>query len=534
MIEDIKQSVQITSEEFVYSIIHGHGNNRNEITTDEGIISFNRVEIIDGVFLDSLIENSIVLEGVTAKSITITEGCKINTLTISNSTLHSISIEGGQIIQLEIRGSKIDQLNIDSGTVNLIHIYQDEWDHKPTSPIPNETIIKEINLSDGHVQIFALDSAMLDRFILDGVQIDNCTFTGAKIGKINVNKKGIKKLRIVGCTINEFFSMVAVVSESMFVKSGFIGYLCLTSEINGDIVLSDLTVCDLNFDYLLNNGTIKLIKVEWPNPINPMLISITNSSLGDFEVIGCDWSNAEFTIENSKLIDMFYTDTMFSDNIVSRHSNRHRMYQQISDSCGQLMAVAERINDKSASLKFRAKSNEQIYEMKKLSMWLWSNTERSYDPRCVQRFIVHIPSFLRFGWYAIWRKEWWEWFQLWMSKISNEFGTSYLRALIVLVTIGAILFGLYLPFTVASESLAHTWKIWKWPSGIFYGLTHHFGDYLGFLNPTRSIGYLCVKNVEGVSDCDSQWALVIDWTSRIIVGYLIYQLIQAFRKFGKG
>ena len=130
MIEDIKQSVQITSEEFVYSIIHGHGNNRNEITTDEGIISFNRVEIIDGVFLDSLIENSIVLEGVTAKSITITEGCKINTLTISNSTLHSISIEGGQIIQLEIRGSKIDQLNIDSGTVNLCLLY--------TSPSPRD------------------------------------------------------------------------------------------------------------------------------------------------------------------------------------------------------------------------------------------------------------------------------------------------------------------------------------------------------------------------------------------------------------
>lgn len=528
-----KLPVPITSHEFVSTIKLGR-NDSEEVSVDGDTISFNRVEIVDDIILDSTTQHNIVLNGVIADNLTIADGCEIKSFEISNGRIKSISVTGGQIVYLAIHGAKIDKLSIEGGTINLLHIYQDSWNHKVTSPIPNGTIIKNINSSGGQLKRLSLEDAMLDSFFLDGGQIDLCELARAKIGELHVYNKGFDKLHLLDCQINELVAIVAIVSESMVFRGGSIQYLYLTSEFNGEILISDVSVCDLNLDYLLNKGIIKLVKVDWPNPINPMLITINSSSLGDFEVIGCDWSNAIFTIDKSKLIDMFYTDTIFSDKIVSAEAQKHRIYQQIGNTCGQLMAVADRINDRSASLKFRAKSKEQLYEMKKLSMWLWSNTERRYDPRISRRVIVYVPSFIRFGWYALWRKEWWEWFQLWMSKISNEFGTNYVRALVVLVTIGAVLFGLYLPFTVASKSLVPTWEFWEWPSGIFYGLTHHFGDYLGFLNPTRSLGYLCAKNAERVSDCDSQWALVIDWTSRIIIGYLIYQFIQAFRKYGKG
>ncbi len=304
------------------------------------------------------------------------------------------------------------------------------------------------------------------------------------------------------------------------------------------IKISNIQLRVLRLSQFYNEGSLKLINIDPISvDLNNSEIAIKDSSLGETEFIGCDWEDWTMIIDNSKIIDIFYTDTTFPEAITSSEPNLKRNFEQIRGNYGQLMTVAERQSDTPLLINLEAKATEQTYEIKKLDLII---DNIPYEQVSLKHGVVQwLDHLMTNAW--IWTKEYviyglrrsavWDFVQLWMSKVSNEFGTNYMRALSSLVIVGIILFGLYLPHPL--ESLEHTWEFWEWPKGIYYGVTNHFGDYFGFLNPIRHSSYLCPNNSMGYPDCGNQWALVIEWFSRIIVIYLLYQFYDAFRKYGK-
>lgn len=94
-----------------------------------------------------------------------------------------------------------------------------------------------------------------------------------------------------------------------------------------------------------------------------------------------------------------------------------------------------------------------------------------------------------------------------LNQISNNFGTSWTRGLLFILVSTTITYSLY-----------------------FFSLnlkcSDYFVYYFEFINPVHRFQYIETENYNGISN-------LIDFLGRIVNGYGVYQLIQAFRKYGK-
>lgn len=100
------------------------------------------------------------------------------------------------------------------------------------------------------------------------------------------------------------------------------------------------------------------------------------------------------------------------------------------------------------------------------------------------------------------------------SSLSNNHGLSYLRAIKWLIIFSVVLYALY---------LLCLGRIFK-PTPIDWDL---FGYYFSFIDITHRTDFLVDKTALNTG------ALTVDFVNKIVVGYLIYQFVAAFRKYGK-
>lgn len=260
-------------------------------------------------------------------------------------------------------------------------------------------------------------------------------------------------------------------------------------------------------------------------------IIIENSTLTNTELVGCDWERATLQVDNSNLMGIFYTDTIFPKNITSSEKFSKKNLEQVRDTYSQLKTVSEKQNDRESSLYFQSRANDQIYKLKiqqmiivhppkPLGLLLWILNYK----------ILGISQDFRWSpkWSAIFSGKTAEIIQLWLNKYSNDFGLSYLRAFVMLVICTLVLFCLYVP-SVAPE-IVWTWNIADIHQGIADGFRLYGDKYFYFINPIRKTGFLCPD----VNCTDAHWlAAPVDWFSRIVIFYLSYQFVQAFRKYGR-
>jgi hypothetical protein len=108
-------------------------------------------------------------------------------------------------------------------------------------------------------------------------------------------------------------------------------------------------------------------------------------------------------------------------------------------------------------------------------------------------------------------------FQLGFNKYTNKHGSIWNRPLIFLLAFSILAYSGY-------------WACLYGVSGQFQPKAIAF--YFEFLNPTHKTDFLIdFKNKQFTN-----WyilAILIDYTNRIVIGLLLYQMIQAFRKYGK-
>jgi hypothetical protein len=104
---------------------------------------------------------------------------------------------------------------------------------------------------------------------------------------------------------------------------------------------------------------------------------------------------------------------------------------------------------------------------------------------------------------------------LFLNKYSNNFGTSIKYSFWFIVLFGGLLFYLsVLQTSLFSFSFSIDWD----------SFCKGLGYFMQFLNPTHKINYLGNVNATTLF-------YILDFFGRIIIGYGIYQFIQAFRKF---
>lgn len=112
--------------------------------------------------------------------------------------------------------------------------------------------------------------------------------------------------------------------------------------------------------------------------------------------------------------------------------------------------------------------------------------------------------------------EFFDWLNLWLNDWSSIYGTSYLRAFLFTILIGLLFFNLSL---ISTDLFAFSFNPIEWE--IAEGAKY----FVQFLIPTHKFDYLGNKVDTGTA------FYILDFVGRLLVGYGIYQFIQAFRKY---
>ncbi|MCY7330875.1 MAG: hypothetical protein LH618_20145, partial [Saprospiraceae bacterium] len=110
---------------------------------------------------------------------------------------------------------------------------------------------------------------------------------------------------------------------------------------------------------------------------------------------------------------------------------------------------------------------------------------------------------------------------LWANKISTNYGVSWQRGLALIMVAMIFFYSIFcylIGYQFENNSPDDMERFWKLVSYAPY-----------YLNPLRDLDSVSLVKEEDFTPCARIW----DFISRIVVAYLVYQTIQAFRKLGK-
>lgn len=107
-------------------------------------------------------------------------------------------------------------------------------------------------------------------------------------------------------------------------------------------------------------------------------------------------------------------------------------------------------------------------------------------------------------------------FNLWLNKWSNDHGNSYGRALIFILFVGLAIFYSSL-LSTKLYSFTIYYEDWEFKEGLRL--------FIEFLNPLHKSDYI------GKNENLLTRFYLIDFLGKIIIGYGLYQFVQAFRKY---
>jgi hypothetical protein len=318
--------------------------------------------------------------------------------------------------------------------------------------------------------------------------------------------------QIKGCEINEILFIgikgskeSIVISDNSFIKNfdlsldrlkrldisgSRVGSLLLR-DVNGkdNIVMVEKSVIEkLQFREVYNYGLISLRELDIPNK---GILSIVSSSLGKTDFINCNFSKASFEFENSKVTELFLSETDFPKIVIT---NGVKNNSQAQLAFGQLNTSFQKQGDTIRSLEYQSREVEAHYN--NLSKWFHG------------RFpFVDLTKI-----------------NLWLNKWSNNFGRYWARGILFSFIVGGIFF----------YCLVISTQEYRIAFAFDYN-SSFLQSFLKFMNPLRFFELENLfKNPEGQSSVTLSWvSYLCDFLGRVFVAYGFYQTIQAFRRFGR-
>lgn len=344
-------------------------------------------------------------------------------------------------------------------------------------------------------------------------------------------KKGTfhSPLLVDGAIVNNFFlatNVKVIFRESH--KKGFINKLILTAnfsetildiepkarlnnlffkkQINADGEVSIYSK-DFNkvcFENFINKGVLELTSIQARNTKyeldekgevvekpNPSQLKIINSNLDNAIFKGVQFDSFdEIRVKNSKLNNISTIDSHFP-------TNTKKIYTDIDDK-GQAVKESKRM--------------AEIYNQLYLAMQKQGNRKEELA------YYAEYLSWQKKAYYE--SKNYVAWLSLKLHQLSTNFGNSWLRG-VMITFLGTIFF--YFLFSLSQSII-------EGKLGLEYLTLEHFSRHVRnltiFFNPVHRLEQLSQTPVNGLS-------ALIDFIGRIFIGYMIYQTVTAFRRFGR-
>jgi len=247
-----------------------------------------------------------------------------------------------------------------------------------------------------------------------------------------------------------------------------------------DLVFSAATFKEnVLFTYTLINKLILLrgTKIEKGFDIS---LAIIHGKLGLFE----------FKLQDFPEVDLLYDEDNYEDAVSTQGiipiNNKRETFRILKDNLESQKNLSE-------SLKFKKIEKEVLRrELSKQSKFMKDSS-----------VLVKINNFL-------------DQVNLGLNKLSNDHGNSYGRAFIFTVVAGWIFF--YLSLLVSDQFyFTFNYNAWNFNDGFIL--------FIEFLNPLHKLDYIDNKMQSNVL------FYIVDFFGKMIVGYGIYQFVQAFRKY---
>jgi uncharacterized protein YjbI with pentapeptide repeats len=330
----------------------------------------------------------------------------------------------------------------------------------------------------------SVDIIIIDEFHFNTLlRIINSDIQSLEVKKVIGEDKRIEVSN--NCIIDNFTLPISQL-DHINLRNSIIKNLKLIEANNENSILNieKITLQSLQFINIVNKGTITISE---PSILDHAEISFIFSNLGKMNFIKCDFSNAGFQFENSKVTEIFLSETDFPKLV---KTNNKVNYHQAQLVFGQLSTAFQKQGDSVRSQEYLAREVNDYYNT--------LNWKRK----------------------TVFTK-----LNLWLNKWSNNFGRNWARGFIFSFGIG-FLFYYFLILTTEEFYFGFPIKI-KW---------EYFASFLKFMNPLR---YFETENLFKLREDKklpatlNNWSYLWDFLGRIFVAYGYYQTIQAFRKFGR-
>lgn len=286
----------------------------------------------------------------------------------------------------------------------------------------------------------------------------------SKVSSFKIKSSSIGEISLERCTIDTF-----LLKE----------YGSLNSKLS---ILECKNFKLITFDKLINRGFFLLSNV---NLVQDGELKICNSDLGKIDFILCDFSKGKIDFKNSKLSEIFFSESSFP-RIVLSDGGINYMQQQLF--FGQLSVAAQKQGD--------------------------SIKSQEYSSREVAAHFNRIELF---------SKDFFEKLGLFFNFLSSDFGRSWPRGVLFSIVAGLVFFVGMLLSTKQFE--------FGWPTF----LPGIIPAYLKFMNPLRFFELTEIFKSTPFNDKIELNGLsyFFDFLGKIFVAYGYYQTIQAFRRHGR-
>jgi len=379
----------------------------------------------------------------------------------------------------------------------------------------------------------------------DSDEIKSLNINGCFISDLTVSSNVLKSLEILGSDKKTKLNLLKI--------EEFVEINCDAKDKDIEIINLEFANCtipkdkgikfyntkiqNLSFQASLIYGNVIFTDVKTEKD---GLFKILNSDLGKMIFMKCDFSNYKMHFVSSKITEIFLAGTTMP---ASNKINNEKDFEGIHIgnkrlAFTQLKKVFDNRGDSFGATKYNeAELDNWLSEIPKTDLenekLIYSQFKKMYEGRGDtvkaieyqgKELDVHREILRKAG------GQYWERFQLSLNKYSNNFGRSWHWAVGWILGLGFLMYTFYcwsLGFTTGSGN----------PNEIdtFKTLFSYFFE---FINPIRKGEFIQIPMfIDGKIKREyvtiTSWARFIDFFWRIVITYLGYQLIQAFRKYSK-
>ncbi|MBA4849045.1 hypothetical protein [Emticicia sp. BO119] len=464
---------------------------------DDFIISHSKIKEIN-IFYHPKTNNFHISENSSIGKITIEDYSQCGYFNFNDSAVQEFIVKNECIISdISIIKSNHDKKQgcgefiVDNSTINDINFFEMECDEVKI----NKCIVGEIKIEKSTIkrQLYISSSSKIYKLWLQGKDNRRVVLQKSYFQNLEWKQDTFCMMNIEECEIESLlFERCAIPKDSVFQISN--------TEINRIIFSLFTNTSWLNFIHLkplksyqrFIDETDELIDTNerhnFESSDRSTKFLLVNSDLGKTSFINCKLDQfSNFVFDGSKMLEVFVGGTHLPVNINIHLSGNESDYNERKRlAYSQFKKIYDNRGDNIRASEFLALELE------------------TYRTQLING-----------------RKNWSERFNLWLNKISSNYGNDWMRAVLVTIVVTLCCFWIY------CRSLGYN-------IGDNYEKAFELFSYSPeFLNPLRKADFLKDSKIKPTLSGWKGFARFWDYLSRIFIAYFVYQTIQAFRRFGK-